>query len=396
MEVSAFFILLPALHAVFAFIFYGVWRIERMPAAGWATVCFAIGTIAIPIDLLRHAPFSYGFLLAVPMHWVMLWCILNAYLSRNGDAMPADQIVRQIVIGTAAIFLATWPLDSSNIRNTMVTLVAMSIVASGLLRLRHFQATGLDRFVFAFAVFGFASYAARGIIFPVMHFGSELSRHPTFSAYWNPFYIIVALLSLFHGLVLTVLTTFDLVQRHFEANMRDALTGVGNRRALGKLANHDIGAALMVDLDHFKRVNDMHGRSAGDAVLRAIVGRMQQACIECTIVRMGGEEFAVITPPGIDPEALGETIRKDIAATPIRLRDEPIAITASIGFATRSAVERTPTAGDTWLIDRLLRWADRGLYEAKRSGRNRVVEGMGSPATPRSDTAFYSTRLVQR
>ena len=403
MKTSVFFILLPAFHAAFAGIFFGVWRMNRLPAAGWAGVCFAIGTAAIPLDLLREPPVSYGFLLAVPLHWAMLWCILNAYLTRHGDRMPAARMVRILAIGTLFILLATWPLNSSYIRITMVTLVAMAVVGIGVLRLRKFRASRLDRAVLALAIFSFGSYFARGIAFPLMHFGADVARHPAFSAYWNFFYIIVALLGLFHGLVLTVLLTLDVNNRHHRANARDALTGVGNRRALITMNAADVGAVLMIDLDHFKQVNDVHGHAAGDAVLQRTAETIVSSCPEGTVIRMGGEEFAVVLPPGVDAVIAAERIRTAIAMASASHAGTDITVTASIGYSDRATLaQSTAELASGTLIDTLLRAADRGLYVAKTNGRNRVMEGFRgdrsdrSPAGAYPDTAAFSTRIAQR
>jgi two-component system, cell cycle response regulator len=158
----------------------------------------------------------------------------------------------------------------------------------------------------------------------------------------------------------------------------DALTGLPNRRALAgyleevcSLARR-VGkqaALLMVDVDHFKQVNDTHGHDAGDDVLQEVARRLKSVCrTEDMAGRWGGEEFLVIAPmTGIEgAAALGERVRAAIAASPIHVDETgaDLAVTASIGA----------TAGvDDG--DALLRIADAALYEAKRSGRDRVVTG---------------------
>ncbi len=169
----------------------------------------------------------------------------------------------------------------------------------------------------------------------------------------------------------------------------DPLTGCANRRSgLERLDGEFAGAerdgerlgVLMIDLDHFKRVNDTYGHLIGDAVLvraAATIG----GCLRDTdtLVRYGGEEFLVLLPAVVDGglRAIGERIRAALAATPMTIQPE-VAITASVGAAAG------PTAG-IGTVKELLEDADRALYRAKAAGRNRVeLAGavVGDPAAP--------------
>ncbi|HYD55742.1 MAG TPA: GGDEF domain-containing protein [Burkholderiales bacterium] len=163
-----------------------------------------------------------------------------------------------------------------------------------------------------------------------------------------------------------------------ELATRDELTGLGNRRfvmergaELLKLArrhNRSL-AVLMLDLDHFKAVNDRYGHAAGDDVLR-FIGVAMTLQLRATDVagRTGGEEFAMVLPEtGLqDALATAERIRLAIAATPVPTDESPapIPVTVSIGVAALDA------SGGS--LDDLLSRADGALYQAKRAGRNRV------------------------
>ncbi len=159
-----------------------------------------------------------------------------------------------------------------------------------------------------------------------------------------------------------------------ETSLTDALTGIGNRRKLEQALAVEIArvrrtgstlCALMADLDHFKRVNDRHGHSAGDRVLERFSALLRAQTRPADIVaRYGGEEFAILLPHTVlgQAVALAERVRERIAADPIEPLEEPI--TVSIG----AAQLRDGEEGDA-LLDR----ADAALYEAKRAGRNRVV-----------------------
>jgi diguanylate cyclase (GGDEF)-like protein len=127
-------------------------------------------------------------------------------------------------------------------------------------------------------------------------------------------------------------------------------------------------SVAMLDLDHFKRVNDSYGHTRGDVALRAFADRVRENTRRVDIlVRRGGEEFVLILPetPAAQALALTERVRRACSATPMELAPKVFVLqTVSIGVATWNGVEE----GDT-LVDR----ADATMYEAKRQGRDRVI-----------------------
>jgi len=160
--------------------------------------------------------------------------------------------------------------------------------------------------------------------------------------------------------------------------MRDPLTGTGNRVALDNALHRELQLAhrygqdvalLVIDIDHFKQVNDSFGHTRGDEVLRC-AARNIEALIRQTDMtfRYGGEEFVVILSKTDESGArvIAERIRETIEQTPINTVAGDIRITASIGI---SALVRGENVKE--LFDR----ADRALYRAKQSGRNRVKTG---------------------
>lgn len=157
----------------------------------------------------------------------------------------------------------------------------------------------------------------------------------------------------------------------------DSLTGLSNRRHFIELAELELARArrfgkplsvMMLDLDDFKRVNDLHGHQAGDDLLRAIAATCRKTLREIDIIgRLGGEEFAVLLTESdtIQTMEVAERLRRDIADAEVaQEHGDPLRITVSIGIAILT--EETAT------VDKLLNLADKALYEAKRSGRNRV------------------------
>jgi len=132
-------------------------------------------------------------------------------------------------------------------------------------------------------------------------------------------------------------------------------------------AGGGVPAVLLLDLDHFKRVNDEHGHLMGDAVLQTVADRIASALrSDDCLARWGGEEFAVLAPD-IDRDgvlALGERAREALAEMPVRVGDVSIDLSLSVGAALATGKQRTPDA----LVDA----ADQALYEAKNAGRNCV------------------------
>ncbi len=190
---------------------------------------------------------------------------------------------------------------------------------------------------------------------------------------------------------LGVMVALYLQQRKYAALMRergremeiavstDFLTSVHSRRYITEAgqraveraridANGQGLAVAIIDVDHFKRINDRYGHAIGDETLKAVAAAMRTACRDSDLLgRYGGEEFAVLLR-GIPPEhmaAAAERLRAAVAGVAVVHDGETIAPTASVGVACLSPDDRD--------FDKLLIRADRALYEAKAQGRNRVV-----------------------
>jgi diguanylate cyclase (GGDEF)-like protein len=165
-------------------------------------------------------------------------------------------------------------------------------------------------------------------------------------------------------------------QRAEELAHKDELTGLNNRRAFfehsqhafrqAKRYNHPL-SVIMIDIDHFKMINDNYGHSFGDKVLEMFSEPLQGSVRDFDIVaRMGGEEFAIVLPEtGLEEaENLAERLRTAIQNMTIRNEKHEIRITASFGVVTCKDDDKN--------IESLLTKADDALYVAKKKGRNRV------------------------
>jgi len=161
-----------------------------------------------------------------------------------------------------------------------------------------------------------------------------------------------------------------------ELNIRDQLTGAFNRRYLDNRLSDECKrhtrhgrslSVIMLDIDFFKKVNDSHGHDAGDRVLAAVAGRLSDSIrkTDC-LVRYGGEEFCCILPetPLENASLLADRFRVAVEQLVIATGGKELKVTISLGVAQLGG-EDTPLS--------LLKRADEGLYQAKQTGRNRVV-----------------------
>ncbi|CAK0778989.1 GGDEF domain-containing protein [Gammaproteobacteria bacterium] len=186
-----------------------------------------------------------------------------------------------------------------------------------------------------------------------------------------------------------------LYQEALAAALRDPLTGIGNRAALDQALDREVKLArrsgaslslLILDVDHFKRVNDTYGHAAGDCVLRTLA-HCVTTCVRTTdlVARFGGEELAVLlnNTDAHGAYLLAERIRVAIEATQIQHNNQTIQVTVSIGVS-----DLHPKDDERNLFCR----ADAALYRAKETGRNRVRYGSISGETMTMDLVIGETR----
>ncbi len=200
------------------------------------------------------------------------------------------------------------------------------------------------------------------------------------SSFWTLFTVNQAVIQ---GVQVNLAWIYDYTERRNmeealrDMASRDPLTGIYNRRSFMELARSQIARAhryqepmsvFVLDVDHFKLINDTYGHATGDDALRMVAGGCQSILREYDILgRLGGEEFVVILPGATADESrvVAERVRRHLARMPIPGPEGRFHLTSSIGIA---SVEG---ASDT--LEKAIHRADLALYRAKREGRNRVV-----------------------
>jgi len=169
-----------------------------------------------------------------------------------------------------------------------------------------------------------------------------------------------------------------------EKALLDSLTRVWNRGAIMELAARELQVGvsnrtetglLMIDIDHFKKINDSNGHPAGDEVLAQVAGTICQAVRPTDAVgRYGGEEFMVVLPACQlhDVLSVGERVRESIARKPLYAEGYMISTTVSVGC--------TVSTDGGHFVEMLVKAADQALYKAKYEGRNRTVVKTMTPS----------------
>lgn len=215
--------------------------------------------------------------------------------------------------------------------------------------------------------------------------GASETASVTSPATFNIVFLFVGLiLNLAINIALAGVVTMRLVERLEQLSLTDPMTGTFNRRALSQRLDHQHRQALqgipyslcVLDLDHFKRINDELGHAAGDAALLHLVAVLQAGLREHDLLcRVGGEEFCILLPDTGEPGArrVAERLQQSLADTPFVWEGKGWPLTASFGVATFCAGHDS--------AESLLQRADQAVYRAKAAGRNQVVQ-LAAPLAP--------------
>lgn len=231
--------------------------------------------------------------------------------------------------------------------------------ASGLLLFRRKGGITLSLLMLAALIFFFWTEPGRALL-RYRYTDSFMLRFPFL---YTAFFAIALFLETIRSL------TYD---NYYHLSRHDTLTGALNRSGfkdhiedqLKKFPGYCVGFVIF-DLDHFKQVNDTYGHFTGDEVLKETCRRLE-ALTGCPLCRWGGEEFAMIEPTGRLSQTWADSVVAGYCAKPFIINGEPVRLTISLGAVT---ADRSTSISP----DKLCLEADKCLYEAKESGRNRGV-----------------------
>ena len=299
-----------------------------------------------------------------------------AFVSKAHDELDTGRIVIAVADGADGLtVLATMGLESAP---TRLDITPGSLVAEVLEATKTLLVSGLDPLLDAqlCGVFGQTNLAglslrtAQGpgliLVEPQQKRGSRVERR------------VVSMLERYRDDLASKLSNLWLIDSLRIAATTDPLTGVANRGRLRELLRAGTQQSIrtqmplcvtILDVDHFKRVNDTHGHAAGDQVLRQVASVLEYNVRPYdTVARYGGEEFVVLLP-GVDLDEAALVLERLRAAIPTGT--SPVAVTASFGLA-----RFDPSVDDA---DNVVKRADAMLYEAKQNGRNRVMIARQTP-----------------
>lgn len=353
------------------------WRISTLLVAG-GCVFFAVQRLFPPVFVL---PLANGL--------VMLGCTGYWHALRQFYGYPdAKWLLIPTLAATAGMlwFVAVQPDLGARV---VIVSVAWLVIMAGCVQVLcapQQRDAALSRVVLAGIFIAVMAFVAVRLLYVVLvgvnPAGSVIDKGSWVNAV-TP--MVVAVLPVI-GTTAFLLLCSERIRRQWEqAASTDYLTGLSNRRTLmtageRRFANardKPAGMALaLIDIDHFKSINDRYGHDVGDLALKHVAAQLVSACREPELpARQGGEEFVVLFE-GVDAahaQAVGERLRRAVADTPFSSGELTLPLTVSIGVAVRTAADHD--------FDQLLRRADEALYAAKAGGRNRVELALPAAAT---------------
>ncbi|OZI32798.1 GGDEF domain-containing protein [Bordetella genomosp. 1] len=372
----------PAIALVLSGAFLCIWRFfdrrSYLPLLALAFLLYATGAVMQilnwPDDPGLNTVLSAGVYLA------SIACMTAGIMRRYG--MRAELTLALVcVLIFAAVAYFYYGRPHLNARTYILNFGIGVVLCGAAWRIRRAtRATPLDRAIFwVFALFGL-SFFPRTLLtlaLPLPFVPQVLGS----AAFWLVLQLSLVLTGLILALALLAASLADMIARLRDDRDLDGLTGLWNRRALDERATAMIGKAgneehalLLIDIDHFKSINDRYGHAVGDHVLRVFGSIIRDTVgADGLFGRVGGEEFAVLVQRSLDEaNELAQLLSEQLRQVKLAEMDPDHVITASTGLSMLAP-------GDT--VSSWMRRTDVLLYQAKRDGRNRVVQQHGDATT---------------
>ena len=365
----------PSIMLVFGLAFAGAWSVDRrrpyLLLLALTCLLFTLGAVSQILYWPRNT--GLNAMVSGTLYTAAVLLAAQAILLRSGRALPWPWYPL-LLAGFMALMAYFFYVDRNLLARVYIQNFGYGLILlAAALRLR--TATGkrrVDRILF-WVLLAFALH-----FFPrtlmTMGFSAPIGERPfANSVFWQTLQLSLAVLGAGLALAIFAAAFSDLLEDVRRERNTDPLTGTLNRRGFddavaAKLKKLGGPASLVLcDVDHFKRINDLHGHDAGDAVLM-MLGRLllDSAGNGDAVGRFGGEEFVVFLPAAGLQEAMAcaEKLRVAVAGHPFPHLQDGEMVTASFGVAELRA-------GEPW--ESLFKRADTGLYAAKNAGRNRTV-----------------------
>nr|WP_321461623.1 GGDEF domain-containing protein [uncultured Cohaesibacter sp.] len=352
-----------------------VWRSNgHEPAAGYWTLAYGLGLVGAALLAMQEVLGPFVPALSTAIILAANIGMISGFRAFNGQKTPGWLFMLVPGLYLIAAELLPWIYDDPN-RNAMVQSFIVMIVA---FTNAHAVIRGEGNRELPMALPASIILTIHGIVRGSVVYYALINPAPVIDSRMEAGWWKLFLLEIFFNTTMMAISTIILIkdraeQRHRIASETDVLTGIANRRAFVNKINKVLGEAepeavlAILDLDHFKQVNDTYGHDAGDQVLIdfAKIAKLHLPT-SALFGRMGGEEFAIyLSGKGYDHKAILDRVRRKIAYTPFDYKGLPINFTISIGFAS------VATAGKSF--DHLFAAADCAMYLAKKEGRNRVL-----------------------
>jgi diguanylate cyclase (GGDEF)-like protein len=386
LDIRSLTVVLMVVSALLSIVLFLIWRSRRTyPGFGLWTTGNALNAVGFLLMALRG---MIPDVLSVVLSNFLILSALGLFLEgvRWFRGVAGRRILSLSLVVFPVLLIAYFTFAINDIRVRVIIFSAFAAVISGLVAWELIRNTSSDlRFSLLFTGGLYAIYALFMVArtcFTLLSPGTENFFTPN----------LIQTLTFLLSLLLGITWTFGFVMlnsERIEVDLKkaqvelhrlaatDFLTGIANHRRFSEAGEREIQrarryghslAALMLDLDHFKKVNDTYGHAVGDKVLVAITAAIRKLLRDIDVFgRLGGEEFAILLPETdlAGGRTTAERLRAAIAETAIDAGTAVLKVTISIGI--------TLLSQDDHGLDAVLKRADDAMYEAKRNGRNRVM-----------------------